>query len=246
MENQEKKTFVSPEKLAANRANAQRSTGPRTEAGREKSSHNAWQHGFFAKRLFSTPEQQAQDGADYELIANGIRDHYRPIGFMENFRVEKIATELLRSARLLSFEQKVLGLLDPFESHSVDRILRYQVTNSRQLAQDIEELERHQEIRRAKSNQDPPSDADVDNPPDEQNEEERPANEDQLQADCDGSSSGNCETNPTVSCETNGPIGVTPPPIANCGTNPTPTQRLGNEEQLEEQAKSEGPPRVTE
>ena len=161
---------------------------------------------FFSERLFSKGEQQSQEAADYELILAGIRDHYRPIGFMEDFRVEKIATELLRSARLLSFEQKVFGLLNPFKSHSVDGILRYQATNSRQLAQDIEELERHQEIRKAKSSQDPPSDAEADNPPDEQNEMEEAAKEDPLLAGSDLS------------------------PSENYGTNPTPTQPLGNAE----------------
>jgi hypothetical protein len=177
MENEKQKKPVSPEKLAANRANAEHSTGPRTEAGKEKSAQNAWRHGFFAKRLFSK-EQRARDGSDYGLLLNGLRNYYQPIGFMEDVGVDTIAAELLRSARILSYEQEHLNSFEPFESHSVDRILRYQAANSRQLAQAIERLERLQEMRRAKSNQDPPSDAEIDNPSDGQNEvAERPANE---------------------------------------------------------------------
>ena len=37
---------MATEKIAANRANAKRSTGPKTAAGRKKSSRNAYRHGL--------------------------------------------------------------------------------------------------------------------------------------------------------------------------------------------------------
>jgi hypothetical protein len=39
----------SPHRIAANRLNAQRSTGPRTPAGKERSKWNALRHGAFAE-----------------------------------------------------------------------------------------------------------------------------------------------------------------------------------------------------
>jgi len=48
MEATKQKKAVSPAKLAANRANAQHSTGPKTEEGKRKSAYNAWQHGLCA------------------------------------------------------------------------------------------------------------------------------------------------------------------------------------------------------
>ena len=51
--------------LVANRANAQRSTGPRTEAGKAVSSCNAWKHGLTAARALMPGE----DPAEYEDFA---------------------------------------------------------------------------------------------------------------------------------------------------------------------------------
>jgi hypothetical protein len=39
--------MASEKQIAANRANAQHSTGPRTAAGKRKSSHNSYRHGMF-------------------------------------------------------------------------------------------------------------------------------------------------------------------------------------------------------
>ena len=42
----EGKTLATEKQIAANRANAKRSTGPRTAAGKLKSSRNAYRHGL--------------------------------------------------------------------------------------------------------------------------------------------------------------------------------------------------------
>ncbi len=140
---------VSSKKTEANRKNAQKSTGPRTEAGKANAAANSYRHGFFANRLFPTAEQAAKDKADYEAVANGVHAYYQPEGFMENFWVEKVAIEALRLARVLGYEQeKMMSWIWPFESHSGDRILRYQTALNRQLAGAIEELERLQAKRK--------------------------------------------------------------------------------------------------
>ena len=41
--------------IAANRANAERSTGPRTRAGKARSRLNSWKHGLTAARKFWSP-----------------------------------------------------------------------------------------------------------------------------------------------------------------------------------------------
>jgi len=51
--NSGKNAGISARKLAANRANAQKSTGPRTERGKAISRFNAVTHGLLARRLFS-------------------------------------------------------------------------------------------------------------------------------------------------------------------------------------------------
>jgi len=145
------KAPVSLQKLEANRLNAQKSTGPRTEAGKANSAANSYQHGFFAKRLFLNIniEQWAKDKADYETVAKGVIKHYQPEGYMENFWVEKIATEALRFARVVQHEQKVFEWTAPFENRSPNSIVRYQAAINRQMFQAIQELERLQAKRKA-------------------------------------------------------------------------------------------------
>jgi hypothetical protein len=41
----------SPAQIAANRANAQKSTGPKTDAGRNASKMNALKHGIFSSEI---------------------------------------------------------------------------------------------------------------------------------------------------------------------------------------------------
>jgi len=172
---------VSPEKLAANRKNSERSTGPQTSAGKQRSSHNSYKHGFFGMRLFPNKQLIAQDGADYERIYAAYWAHYAPMGDLEKLHVEKIAVESLRLARLLGHEQKILGWQEPFEARSIDKLVRYQSSVSRQLEKAIEQLERLQEARQAESNQFEPSDLESDDAisnPDEASEQTSETRED--------------------------------------------------------------------
>lgn len=151
---------VSTKKLEANRRNAQKSTGPRTEAGKAKAAGNSYQHGFFAKNLFLTSEQEAKDGADYLAAADGIYGHYQPEGYLENFWVEKIAALALRSTRLLAHEQKMLAWRAPFETRSASNLARYQSSVNREMTAAIKELERLQEIRKTRPNPSEPINSD--------------------------------------------------------------------------------------
>jgi len=163
MKDIQQKKPVSPQKLAANRANAQRSSGPQTVEGKERASQNSYKHGFYAQRLFPNSELFARDGADYNRIVAAYGNHYSPVGYLEKLCVEKIAVQSLRLARLLGHEQKVLALGAPFEQRSVDKILRYESTVNRQLEKAIDLLERLQEKRKAESNQFETSDLEADN-----------------------------------------------------------------------------------
>jgi len=144
---------VSPEKLAANRKNAMRSTGPQTTKGKQRASQNAYKHGFYATRLFPTNELIARDGEDFNSILAAYRSHYAPVGDLENYYVEQIAVHSLRLARLLGFEQKVLAVGAPFECRSMDKIVRYESNVSRLKERAINELERLQAARKAESSQ---------------------------------------------------------------------------------------------
>jgi hypothetical protein len=154
---------ASPEKVASNRANSARSTGPRTEAGKAKAAQNSYKHGFFALRLFPNDKLRAQDAADYNMVYESFCSHYAPVGDMELFWLEKIATEALRIARVLGYGQEVLGWRMPFENHSVDRLLHYESTVNRNFAHAIKNLELLQAQRKAESSQhDEPTDPEPD------------------------------------------------------------------------------------
>lgn len=144
-------TSVSDRKLAANRENAKKSTGPQTERGKTRSSKNAYKHGFFAKPLYPTSAQVTQDRSDYDDLIGGLREHYQPLGYLENVLVEKIAAAYIRSARLLRHEQRILEFRHPFELRSAASLPRYQTTVERQLAKDIERLESLQAQRKAQA-----------------------------------------------------------------------------------------------
>jgi hypothetical protein len=142
-------TTTSIKKVESNRKNARKSTGPKTEAGKARSSQNAYKHGLFSKRLHPTAEQRAQDGEDYQELLEGLLEHYRPVGYLESLLAERIAAGYLRSARLLGQEQKILSFRHPFEARSSSTLPRYQATVERQLAKDIERLEALQAKRKA-------------------------------------------------------------------------------------------------
>jgi hypothetical protein len=145
---------VSPQKLAANRANAQHSTGPKTPEGKEKSSQNSRKHGFFARNPLPPGEEGNKLWQHYGDLVAGIWEHYEPVGYMEGLLTEKIVAESIRFSRLLTYEGKFVGEKreTAFHWQTVDRILRSQSAVNRQLFQAIHELERMQEKRQGKSN----------------------------------------------------------------------------------------------
>ena len=91
---------ISEKQLAANRANAARSTGPRTSEGKARSAQNARTHGFAATAYTIVRAEGLEDLADIraDLIAA-----YRPVNSEEVFALERLAIArhtLLRVARL--------------------------------------------------------------------------------------------------------------------------------------------------
>ena len=67
-------TPISEKKLAANRANAQKSTGPKTNDGKSNSSQNALEHGAFAQATLLPNE----DPAPFKLFRNDWLKTFSP------------------------------------------------------------------------------------------------------------------------------------------------------------------------
>jgi len=91
---------VSSKQLAANRANAARSTGPRTAPGKARSAQNARKHGFTASTFAVV---RLEDLHEVAHLSADLVELYRPVNSQELFAVERIALAqqaLLRAARL--------------------------------------------------------------------------------------------------------------------------------------------------
>jgi hypothetical protein len=145
----EDKPAISGRKLAANRVNAQRSTGPKTQQGKEKSKFNAVKHGLTARYFPAVIQVGTAEGEQFEAVRADLYDHYQPVGPIEELVLEKIITEYMRYRRLVEREQ-LCAHNRGYYLETVDRLTRYQTAINRQLFEAIRELERLQAQRKAK------------------------------------------------------------------------------------------------
>ncbi|PIQ82271.1 MAG: hypothetical protein COV76_04425 [Candidatus Omnitrophica bacterium CG11_big_fil_rev_8_21_14_0_20_64_10] len=88
----------------ANQQNAQKSTGPKTEEGKEIVKLNAVKHGILSDAVV-IPKGEGQERKEaYLRLYNGLWDYFKPDGAMEDTLVEQIAVTLWRKRRVLWFE----------------------------------------------------------------------------------------------------------------------------------------------
>jgi hypothetical protein len=109
--------MVSNAKILANRLNALKSTGPRTNEGKAAVSQNAVKHGLLAERDVITSESHA----DFELYRQQILDELSPVSPMESMLAERIVTLSWRLKRAGRFQNQAIDTLnadqtnDPFK-----------------------------------------------------------------------------------------------------------------------------------
>ncbi|MEQ9448247.1 MAG: hypothetical protein RLN70_04970, partial [Rhodospirillaceae bacterium] len=92
--------IVSDAKAAANRANAQASTGPRTRAGKAAIARNAQSHGLYGT---STPDT-GEDRAAFDNLYEDLRIRFAPDGVAETALVARLATVMWRLTRVAAAE----------------------------------------------------------------------------------------------------------------------------------------------
>lgn len=98
--------MISDRKLAANRRNAQRSTGPRTPAGRARSSQNALRHGLHAR---SAVIPRAEDPAAWDAHLASTLASLAPVGPLEVTLAERAALLLWRLGRVARYEHETIA-----------------------------------------------------------------------------------------------------------------------------------------
>jgi len=88
------------QRAATNRANSQHSTGPRTEAGKQRSSRNALRHGLTAQ----TAVLPTEDPETYQRHIQQFLDEYAPATPTETQLVHEIANSAWRLNRIPQLE----------------------------------------------------------------------------------------------------------------------------------------------
>ncbi|HVN27799.1 MAG TPA: hypothetical protein VMT64_04900 [Candidatus Binataceae bacterium] len=97
---------VSARKLAANRANAERSTGPRTAAGKARSSLNALRHGILARAAFNLTIEGEQRRKEFDALIAGLVEEFQPQTTSEHLIVQQLAGCWWRLAKVWRHEQE--------------------------------------------------------------------------------------------------------------------------------------------
>src|SRR3954452_1380810 len=99
--------MTSVKQIAANRANARKSTGPRTEAGKEIAKLNAVKHGGLSP-LPVLPEVETRDA--WQMHLDGTLARLRPADHLETVLAERVATILWRMNRVARFEREITAI----------------------------------------------------------------------------------------------------------------------------------------
>lgn len=95
---------ISEAKLIANRANAQKSTGPRTPEGKARVRLNALKHGILASEAVIRAGEGAEEAEAFEALLAELKNDLTPAGALEELLVEKLAVIIWRWRRVLRYE----------------------------------------------------------------------------------------------------------------------------------------------
>ena len=159
--------MLSEKQLAANRANAQLSTGPKTEEGKRRSSLNACRHNLTGQVTAMTPE----DRAAHDAFSAGIVKSLAPEGELELALAQRIATDFWRLNRASAIEDNIFALglsrhADPNIDHpelqaafaaaktftaegkSIERLTLYEQRLNRSLQKNLAVLQSLQAVRK--------------------------------------------------------------------------------------------------
>ncbi|HEX6897677.1 MAG TPA: hypothetical protein VF146_20495 [Bryobacteraceae bacterium] len=97
-----------PSRAAINRENSQRSTGPRTQDGKQRSSENSLKHGLTSR----TPVLRSEDPAAYQRHCRGFHEEYQPKTPTEIQLVQELAGTAWRLNRIPALEAQLLDVAE--------------------------------------------------------------------------------------------------------------------------------------
>jgi hypothetical protein len=148
-----------PNRAEINRANSQHSTGPKTEAGKRRSSMNAMKHGFTGQ-LVVLPDEDLEL---YQHHLKSFEDEYQPQGATEENLVQALADVSWRLNRIAGLESNLLSisytprdLVDCLfaQAKALANLSMHSQRLSRQFERTVTQLRDLQETRQAQQQQD--------------------------------------------------------------------------------------------
>jgi len=100
---------VSPQLVAANRKNSQKSTGPKTELGKLRSSLNSAKHLAYATVSAASMKELGENPAEFEKLRQSLQQGFRPEDDFERMLIDDLAQLRWRLLRLHRAEAGVLA-----------------------------------------------------------------------------------------------------------------------------------------
>jgi hypothetical protein len=101
---------MTPKQIEANRQNAQKATGPKTPSGRAASKMNALKHGIFSRNVLVRGTHARENEREFRALHDRFREHYQPVGPVEEMLVDEIVTGHWRLQRALKAESGEIAL----------------------------------------------------------------------------------------------------------------------------------------
>ena len=136
-----KQRTISARKLAANRANAKRSTGPRTDRGKGWSRRNAIKHGLLSNSVLFRPGRTASD-PELQAMKEDLEQRYGADELRTDPVVEVIIVEMSHQRTAAELEQRCLeeGWDDSSGPITLHNLLRYRSRSHRELLKNLAKL----------------------------------------------------------------------------------------------------------
>jgi hypothetical protein len=96
--------MATPAQIAANQANSQKSTGPKSSEGKARCSRNSFKHGLYSKELVLPNE----DPAELDQLRASLRAEHQPINTTEEMLVNDLAENFWRLRRMRELETRAM------------------------------------------------------------------------------------------------------------------------------------------
>jgi hypothetical protein len=138
--------MATPAQIAANQANAQKSTGPRTDEGKLRASQNALRHGLCA----AIPEMHDEGDQGHDQVLAALREEFQPAGPNEEVLVYKMAEHFCYAKRASYLLSEQLDSNDGGDDNAreIGLFMRYHAQSDRGYYRALTELRKTQKERR--------------------------------------------------------------------------------------------------